>query len=219
MRHVDLDGIDCWIFDLDNTLYPPSAELFRQIDRAMTDFIQRELSVERHEANHLRAQYWRDHGTTLAGMMKHHSTDPGHFLSECHAIDYAGLRSDPNLSEAIQRLPGRKIVHTNGPRCHATAVLTELGYSDLFDRVFALEDTALVSKPAAAAFHTVFSEAAITPSTAAMIEDDARNLAVPYDMAVRTIWVDHAGSDHCPAHVHHRTRDLVEFLTPRRGRP
>lgn len=216
---ADLSRIDCWIFDLDNTLYPPSAGLFRQIDHAMTNFIQQELSVERAHADLLRAQYWREHGTTLSGMIRHHGTDPDHFLTACHAIDYSGLEPDSALKAAIGNLPGRKIIHTNGPRCHASSVLRALGYADLFDMVFALEDTDLVSKPDAQAFHTVFGAAWIEPSTAAMIEDDARNLAVPHRMNTRTVWVDHFDSASDPEHVHHRTQDLAEFLKPLQARP
>lgn len=212
MPQAELVEIDCWIFDLDNTLYPPSAGLFHQIDKRMTDFIRRELSVARSHANELRDAYWRAHGTTMAGLAVHHGIKPEQFLTETHDLDYSGLKHESALAKAIHSLPGTKLVHTNGPRCHADAVLKALRYDGLFSQVYALEDANLVSKPSPDAFKAVYSKAGIDPARSAMIEDDARNLIVPHALSVRTIWLDHHGVEPNPHHVHHRIKDLTEFL-------
>lgn len=201
-----------WIFDLDNTLYPPSANLFAQIDVRMNTFISRELGVASDEASDLRRRYWHEHGTTMEGLRLHHGISPEAFLAEAHAIDYSVLRQDPGLASEIARLPGRKIIHTNGPRCHAGAVLKALGYLELFDDVFALEDAGLVSKPHADAFRAVYEAAEIEPSESAMIEDDARNLLVPHSQSVQTIWLDHNDQSAAPEHVGHHIGDLKVFL-------
>lgn len=212
MSQPEVSTIKNWVFDLDNTLYPPSADLFGQIDKRMTRFIGEALGVAEAEANHLRAKYWREHGTTMGGMVAHHGISPEEFLAETHAIEYSGLTHDADLAAAIRALPGRCLVHTNGPRCHADAVLAALGYGDLFDGVFALEDAGLVSKPRAQAFHNVHAAAGIDPASSAMIEDDVRNLSVPRALAMRTIWLDHDGAPDTPGHVHHHTDDLTAFL-------
>lgn len=212
IRDGDLRRVRTWIFDLDNTLYPPSAGLFGQIDHRMTGFIAREVGVDRAEADRLRRLYWREHGTTMAGLREHHGISPDRFLTEAHAIDYSGLKHDPALAQAIDALPGRRIIHTNGPRIHAEAVLTALGYDTLFDQVYALEDAGLVSKPRREAFHAVWEADSVDPRESAMVEDDARNLVVPNEVAVRTIWLDHDDGDAAPGHVGHHITDLTAFL-------
>ena len=75
----DFRHVEAWVFDLDNTLYPPSCNLFAQIDVKMRGFICDLLKVEPDEAYRLQKEYYRGHGTTLAGLMKLHNVKPdGH---------------------------------------------------------------------------------------------------------------------------------------------
>ena len=209
----DIDGIECWIFDLDNTLYPPSANLFRQISARMTGYIVEEIGIDADEAAELRDRYWHSYGATVTGLVMHHGVAAEAFLTASHQIDYSGLSHDPRLADAIGALPGRRVIHTNAPRCHAEAVITALGYADLFDRIFALEDADLVSKPHVEAYASVYAKGGIDPSRSAMIEDDVRNLAVPHAQSVRTIWLDHQQHGPAPQHVRHRITDLTGFLS------
>jgi len=116
--HPNLSHVETWIFDLDNTLYHPSARLFEQINARMTGFIMRELGLGRAAADGLRRTYWQRYGTTLGGLIDGHGIDPARFLDEVHAIDLSALRPDAALAAAIGRLPGTRIVHTNGARAH-----------------------------------------------------------------------------------------------------
>lgn len=207
-----LKGVECWIFDLDNTLYPPDAALFPQIHHRMSAFIARELGLPEAEAAALRDAYWREYGTTLSGMVDRHGVCADTFLAQTHDIDYSALAHDAALAAAIDALPGRKIIHTNAPRCHAEACLSALGYGALFGAVYSLENANLVSKPHAQSFHAVWNDACVDPTRAAMIEDDARNLTVPHSASVRTIWLDHGPGAPSHEHVHHRITDLSAFL-------
>ncbi|NNK15518.1 MAG: pyrimidine 5'-nucleotidase, partial [Sulfitobacter sp.] len=54
--------VDTWVFDLDNTLYPPSARLFDLIEVRMTAWMMDALGVDREKADQLRLHYWRTHG-------------------------------------------------------------------------------------------------------------------------------------------------------------
>lgn len=213
----DLDDTECWIFDLDNTLYPPSVNLFRQISERMTGYIVERIGVSSDEATVLRDRYWQDYGATVTGLVRHHGIAAEAFLTASHQIDYSGLAHDPHLAEAIEALPGRCVIHTNAPRCHAEAVIDALGYGDLFEQVFTLEDADLVSKPHEDAFHSIYARGGIDPSRSAMIEDDVRNLAVPHAQSVQTIWLDHAQDGPAPNHVRHRITDLTGFLTGTSG--
>ena len=199
-----------WVFDLDNTLYPPEVRLFDQIERRMTAWVARALSVTAEEADRLRKEYWRSHGTTLAGLMEVHGVDPGPYLTEVHDISFDALVPDPGLARSIASLPGRRIVYTNGTSDYALRVLEARGLAPLFDAVYGVEEAGYHPKPRRAAFETVFAADGLDPESGAMFEDDPRNLAVPHDMGMATIHVAPAPD---PAdHIHHHTDDLAAFL-------
>src|SRR3546814_15901448 len=73
---LPLDHVDAWIFDLDNTLYPPEADIFAQIDERMGRFIADLLDCDRVEARRIQKDYFHTHGTTLSGLMTHHNVAP-----------------------------------------------------------------------------------------------------------------------------------------------
>jgi len=200
-----------WVFDLDNTLYPPEARLFDQIETRMTDWVMDIAGVDRTEADRLRLHYWQTYGTTLAGLMCEHDADPVPYLTHVHDIDFSTLAPDPALAALIGALPGRKIVYTNGARPYAENVLAARGLDGLFDAVYGVEHADFRPKPERAAFEKVFARDGITPATAAMFEDDPRNLTAPHAMGMRTVHV--APAPHNGAHIHHHTDDLADFLS------
>lgn len=204
------DHVAFWVFDLDNTLYPPEARLFDQIEVRMTDWVVDALKVDRAEADRLRDHYWRTYGTTLAGLMAEHGVDPGPYLSHVHEIDLGHLEPDATLAQRIRRLPGRKIVYTNGCAPYAERVLAARGLDRLFDAVYGVEHAGFRPKPERAAFETIFAADGLDAARGAMFEDDARNLAAPHAMGMRTIHVAPAREDH--PHIHHHTDNLTEFL-------
>jgi putative hydrolase of the HAD superfamily len=210
MPHPDFAHVSTWVFDLDNTLYPPHMRLFDQIEVRMTDWVMRALQVDRARADHLRAHYWQTYGTTLAGLMTEHGVDPAPYLTDVHDIDFSVLSPDPALAQAISALPGRKIVYTNGCAPYAEKVLSARGLSGLFDAVYGVEHAQFHPKPAALAFQTVFAQDGLTPKAAAMFEDDSRNLAVPHALGMRTVHV--APAPEPAPHIHHHTDDLASFL-------
>lgn len=205
------DHVATWVFDLDHTLYPPEMALFDQINIRMTDYVMEALGLDRAEADRLRDRYWRDHGTTLAGLMDHHGVDPGPYLSDVHEIDFTVLDPDPALAARIRALPGRRIVYTNGTAPYAENVLAARGLAGLFDAVYGVEHAGFRPKPEARAFAAVFARDGLEPTRAAMFEDDPRNLAAPHAMGLRTV---HVAPAPAPApHIHHHTDDLTDFLT------
>ena len=200
-----------WVFDLDNTLYPPSARLFDQIEVRMTRFVMDALGVAQAEADRLRRHYWLTHGTTLAGLMREHGVDPGPYLTDVHDISLDHLEKDALLADRIRALPGRRIVYTNGCAPYAERVLAARGLSGLFDAVYGVEHAGFLPKPERAAFEAVFAADGITPTRAAMFEDDSRNLTEPHAMGMRTV---HVADLPAPApHIHHHTDDLSGFLS------
>ena len=207
-----LSNITTWIFDLDNTLYPPTARLFDQIEVLMTRFVMNALGVDHPTADHMRAHYWRTYGTTLAGLMREHDIDPGPYLDEVHDISLAGLSRAPDLRSQILRLPGRKIVYTNGPQVHAANVTRARGLDGVFDALYGIEHADFLPKPERAAFERILERAGIDPTKSAMFEDDPRNLLAPRELGMACILV----SPQKPAangHIDFQTDDLTEFLS------
>ena len=200
-----------WVFDLDNTLYHPSARLFDQIEVLMTQYVMESLGVEKEEADRLRRHYWHTYGTTLAGLMREHNVDPTPYLTHVHEISLEHLQEDAPLANAITALPGRKIVYTNGSAPYGKRVLAARGLTGVFDAIYGVEDAGFHPKPERRAFETVFSTDGIDPETGAMFEDDTRNLAVPHELGMQCVHVAPKRSDPVP-HVHHHTDDLTGFL-------
>lgn len=210
MAKQDFTHVQTWVFDLDNTLYPSGARLFDQIEARMTAFVSDFLGVSEAEADRIRHDYWRAHGTTLAGLMRCHDLDPGPYLRAVHDISLDHLAPDPALRAAIERLPGRRIVHTNGSGDYAARVVMARGLGGVFDAIYGVEDAGYHPKPEAAAFAAVLERDGSQAASAAMFEDDPRNLAAPHAMGMRTVHV--APAPLAAPHIHHHTDDLGGFL-------
>lgn len=210
MPKQDFSHVRSWVFDLDNTLYPPQVRLFDQIEQRMTQFVMEALHVDRSEADRLRHHYWREYGTTLAGLMREHGIDPDPYLVEVHDISFDALTPDEELRTRIAALPGRRIVYTNGSGPYAERVIARRGLSGVFDAVYGVEHAGYRPKPERAAFDAVLARDGIAPRDAAMFEDDPRNLAAPHAMGMRTVHV--APERQALDHIHHHTDDLSGFL-------
>jgi len=202
--------VSTWVFDLDNTLYPPRARLFDQIEIRMTQYVMDTLGVPRDKADRLRRHYWAKYGTTLAGLMREHDMDPGPYLVDVHDISLDHLETDADLVTRIAGLPGRRIVYTNATVPYAERVLQARGMAGLFDAVYGVEEAGFRPKPERVAFETVFALDGVDTTRAAMFEDDERNLAAPHEMGMQTVHV--APEPHQAGHIHHHTDDLTAFL-------
>jgi putative hydrolase of the HAD superfamily len=214
-----------WVFDLDNTLYPPESDLFSQIDRRMTRFVGDLLGLAPHEARKQQKAWYAEHGTTMSGLMLEHDIEPEHYLDFVHDIDLSPLRVDAALQDAITALPGRKIVFTNGSRNHAKRVLAARGLDGIFGDIIGIEDTGFVPKPQALAYTHFLDALKVDPLQAAFIEDMARNLEPAHALGFITILVHStkdwshepegarpAGKGDTHSHVHFTTGDLAGFL-------
>ncbi|MDP4795933.1 MAG: pyrimidine 5'-nucleotidase [Rhodospirillales bacterium] len=205
-----------WIFDLDNTLYPASSKLFDQVDWNMTRYVGELLGLEQTEARTLQKQYFREFGTTMRGLMTRHNVDPEAFLAYVHKIDLTPISADPILNGALDKLPGRKVIFTNGTTAHAENITRHLGIDHHFEGCFDIIDSGYVPKPALDPYHAVCQRFEIDPADAVMVEDMARNLAPAAALGMTTVWLDtgvdwsRAGSEH--DHVHHRADDLAAWL-------
>ena len=215
--------VDTWVFDLDNTLYPHHVNLWQQVDERIRDYIASYLKVTHEEAFRLQKDYYKRYGTSMRGLMTVHGMKPDDFLDFVHQIDHSPLTPNAALGAAIERLPGRKLILTNGTRRHADAVLARLKLDRHFDDVFDIVAAELEPKPAPQTYDRFLKLHDIDAAKAAMFEDLARNLAVPHALGMTTVLVvpEHTrevfregweleGRD--APHVDHVTDDLVGFL-------
>lgn len=220
-RRLGVSHVDAWVFDLDNTLYPATSSLFPQIDVRMRQFIARTLGMELDEAFRLQKRYYKEFGTTLRGLMLVHGLEPDAFLDFVHDIDHTVLDAAPLLDAQLARLPGRKLIFTNGSERHAEKVLARLGIARHFEGIFDIAAAAYVPKPDPECYRTMVGRFGIDPRAAAMVEDIHRNLKPACAIGMTTVWVrqdDHPDAkvvqqdEDDLSHVHHVTDDLVGWL-------
>ncbi len=215
--------VDTWVFDLDNTLYPHHVNLWQQVDQRIGEFIGAYLKVSAEQARIIQKDYYRRYGTSMRGMMTEHGVHADDYLAYVHQIDHSPLEPNPAMGAAIAKLPGRKLILTNGSTDHAEAVLTRLGLAAHFEAVFDIIAAELEPKPAAQTYHKFLKCHDVDASKAAMFEDLARNLAVPHQLGMTTVLVVPDGSREVVREdwelegrddpsVDHVTDDLTGFL-------
>ena len=185
----DFAQVETWVFDLDNTLYPHHLNLWQQVDERIRDYIARFLDVGRDEAFRVQKDYYKRYGTSMRGLMTEHGMKPDDFLDFVHAIDHSPLEPNPALGAAIEKLPGRKLILTNGTRKHADAVMRRLAIHEHFDDVFDIIAAELEPKPSALTYDRFLARHGVEPGKAAMFEDLARNLEVPHALGMTTVLV------------------------------
>ena len=216
-------AVETWVFDLDNTLYPHDLNLWQQIDERIRSFVSGFLRVTHDEAFRVQKDYYRRYGTTMRGLMAEHGLNPDDFLEFVHQIDHSPLLPNPALGDAIEKLPGRKLILTNGTRKHAEAVMRRLDIDRHFEDVFDVAAADLDPKPLPQVYDRFLHKHGVDPRRAAMFEDLARNLEVPYTLGMTTVLVvppatrevfregwELEGRD--APHVDHVTDDLAGFL-------
>jgi len=196
-----------WIFDLDNTLYPSSADLFGLIDARMGAYIGGLLGVDPVAARKVQKDYFRAHGTTLAGLMADHQVDPHEFLDFVHDVPLDRIAPDPRVVDGIARLPGRRIVFTNGDARYAARVLDRLGLGDLFETIYDIHRLDYRPKPHAEGYAQMCATLGIAAPESLFVEDMARNLLPAKALGMTTVWVNN-GSELGDAD---RRADLIDF--------
>jgi putative hydrolase of the HAD superfamily len=215
--------IDTWVFDLDNTLYPHHVNLWQQVDARIGEFIGAHLKISAAQARVIQKDYYRRYGTSMRGMMTEHGVRADDYLAYVHQIDHSPLEPNPAMGAAIARLPGRKLILTNGSVDHVDKVLARLGIAGHFEAVFDIIAAELEPKPAPQTYQKFLRDHRVDPKTSAMFEDLARNLVVPHQLGMTTVLVVPDGTQEVVRedwelegrgadHVDHVTDDLTGFL-------
>lgn len=204
-----------WIFDLDNTLHNASVHVLPRIDRAMTEYVRTHLDLSHAAANDLRESYWRRYGATIIGLIRHHDTDPAHFLRETHQFPdlHHVLVAEPMLRASLTRLPGRKFVFSNAPVHYARDVLRALGIFDLFSDVYTIEHTRYRPKPDSFGFLRLCRSHHLHPRRCIMVEDKLENLRTAKRLGMKTVWVTGAlvARGRAPGYVDKAVRSVARL--------
>lgn len=208
---MKLDDIHDWVFDLDNTLYPSPA-IYDLIGDKMTAYVSRVTGLDDAEAERLRDHYFLEYGATVVGLHKHHEIDRHHFLADVHDVPANVVAPDPELDALIARLPGRKIVFTNGGGGHAERVVEQIGIAHHFEVLFDLESAGFVPKPHRGAYEKLVADCGVDPSHAVLFEDTMRNLEPAHDMGFRTVLVGAVHPAPRPTYVDFWSSELKPFL-------
>ena len=209
-------GIDDWVFDLDNTIYPAKSNLFARVAEKMTLFLMQEFSLEEADAASLKTRLFREYGTTMHGLMKEFGMDSKPFLDFVHDIDLSDVSPDKELDDLLGKLPGNKHIFTNGTVAHAENILGAFGLRSHFDVIFDIVAANHEPKPAMRPYEMFLSHSGINPVKAVMIEDMAVNLKAPAALGMGTIWIEHdhdwarAGSEQ--DYVHYQSADIKSCL-------
>lgn len=222
-RADDFARVETWVFDLDNTLYPHHVNLWQQVDKRIGEYVSRWLNVSPDEARRIQKDYYLRFGTTMRGMMSLHGVSADDYLAYVHQIDHSPLEPNPAMGAAIAKLPGRKLILTNGSVDHVDKVLERLGLSGHFDAVFDIIAAELEPKPSPQTYERFLKLHDVDPAKAAMFEDLARNLVIPHQLGMTTVLVVPDGSKEVvredwelegrdAAHVDYVTDDLTGFL-------
>tara|TARA_B100000700_G_scaffold87484_1_gene98520 strand:+ start:787 stop:1464 length:678 start_codon:yes stop_codon:yes gene_type:complete len=210
--------INTWIFDLDNTLYSADSGIFQQVHELMGKFVSSHLSIDIEDAKIIQKKYYKQHGTTLRGMMDNHGVDPDHFLAEVHKLDYSIVGPNHKLNEELKKLQGRKIIYTNANMQHALDVLKRIELSNFFDEIYDIKMANYIPKPEMAPYKEMIKQFDISPQNAAMFDDIAKNLVPAKNAGFTSVWID-AGyenfSDDIKAskkYLDHETTNITKFL-------
>jgi putative hydrolase of the HAD superfamily len=200
-----------WIFDLDDTLHDASQHIFPIMNRAMTQYIMDTLDMDETSAQALRRHYWRIYGATLKGLVRHHGTDPHHFLAVTHDVpDLAGLAQEiKGLRHMLQQLPGRKVVFTNAPMRYALRVLAILGIRDMFEHIYSVESSQFHPKPAVRGFKRLLRIIGAQAKDCVMLEDNAPTLMTAKRLGMRTVLV--GKTLHKPSYVNKRINNILKL--------
>ena len=212
----ELGDVDTWIFDLDNTLYPASSNLFARVSKRMTYFIQKEFQLDEEPARDLQSKMFRKYGTTMRGLMTEYDMDAEEFLHFVHDIDVSDMNKDPELAELLSKLPGRRLIYTNGSVPHAKRITGQLGIEHLFEDIFDIVASRFVPKPAPEPYDEMINRFNVDPKRSLMVEDMAKNLRPAADLGMITVWLRHSkdwsSEDSVGGHIHHEIDDLKLWL-------
>jgi putative hydrolase of the HAD superfamily len=190
-----------FIFDLDNTLYPPEVSLWRIVDARIERYVQDKLCVSPDEARHVRKSFLKEFGTTLRGLMHYHGVPPVEYLEYVHDVPIPSIVPPrPELRRMLSGLPGSRVVFTNGSESYARRVLDALGVSVMMDGIYGIEFMEYIAKPSPYPYAKLLAATGASASASLFCEDVRENLLPARELGMFTVWVG-GKEETSPAHA------------------
>ena len=183
----------CAVFDLDDTLYSAECGMWLEIRARINKYMVERLGVPEAEAPLQRERYFRECGTSLAGLRHDYpDIDSDEYLAYVHDVPYERyLARDDALARMLNDLTLAKSVFTNADRAHALNVLSALGVEKHFDVIVDVHMTNFVNKPRIGAFNVLFHALGAEPRECVLLDDQERNLEMARSLGMATILVHH----------------------------
>ena len=197
-----LKEVNNWVFDLDDTLYPPNPTLYNQMAKKICQYIQEILHVDEETAKIMREAYYMKYGATVCGLVVEHHINPYDFTKRIHDLDFSSLSPSPKLREYLLKLNGRRFVLTNGDHNYAIKILQKIQLDDLFDGVFAIQQMGFITKPSPLTYRKMMRMYDIDPRYAAMFDDNQNNVLGAKNSGMYAVWV--ASNDF------HKTNEILD---------
>ncbi len=182
------------LFDMDNTLYPGSNSIDKNMTERLLNFVSGFFNKPRAEAAKLREEGLTRHGTTLEWLLTEHAlTDTKAYFEALHPPnEKEEVAFDPNLRHFLQNLSKNYhlTVLTNGPKIHADCILNHLQVYDLFDGVYDLEDNNLRGKPHKGAYLKAIEEKGFSINETLFFDDHLKYIKGFSDLGGRGVLID-----------------------------
>jgi putative hydrolase of the HAD superfamily len=211
-RKIDLSRIHCFLFDLDDTLYPHDSGVWEVIRERIDQYMLEEMHFPAEQIPGLRHRLWKQYGTTLRGLQAEYQVDMDAYLRYVHTVPlHEFLKPDPDLSATLSSLPQPKCIFTNSDATHAKRILDHLDITHHFQRFIDIYDMAPHCKPQKEAFLKALEILDQEPENCALIDDSPVNLETAHQLGFTTISVGtriHDGSPHIE-----KVTDLSTLLT------
>lgn len=229
---------ECLLFDVDDTLYPLSSGLSKEVTKNIIEYMITKLGINETKVPEMCVQLYKDYGTTMAGLKAiGYDFDYDDYHSFVHGrLPYEMLKPDPVLRSLLHSLPIRKVIFSNANEAHVAIVLKRLGLEDCFEDVICFESlnptqrsceqhrddagselpkTPVVCKPFEGAFEETFRMANINPKKTLFFDDSIRNLQTAKTLGLHTVWVGSSnrtnGVDYALESIHNVREALPEL--------
>lgn len=217
--HKEFQGIQGWVFDLDDTLYPPTGEIYSQMAERICAYVMKTVHVDRESAIVIQKDYYRKYGATVRGLMIEYGIDPEDFTDYVHQLDLSSLKENPRLKACLEKLSGKKFIFTNGAYQHAEGVLQRLGIRDCFSGIFSIREAGYIPKPAEETYRKMLETFNLQPQESVMFDDSPANVLGAKKVGMHTVWISSnvENNKYCAVDTQdffdYETPDLITFLT------
>lgn len=197
------------LFDLDDTLYPPSSGLMELFKQRIEHYMVSHYGWSADEAEKRRTEYTLTYGSTIGGLHALYGADVADYMEYIHDVDHSSfIKPNPALDGMLGRLPQHKAIFTNSDRGHVMRVLAALQVSPLhFGKIIDFEEAGRCPKPGEEAYARALQIIGASGNDCLLVEDSPRNLATAkLSFGMGTVLVRRSGP------VTGRAEDVADWI-------